>query len=54
MARRWIEDDPWDEVDGSLPEPSEESRAPGVAVVLGLGSVVSALAAVVAVLALIS
>ena len=53
MARRWIEDDPLDDGFTALGEPSDEPRVPGVAIVLGVGSVATLLLAVVAAIAMI-
>ena len=53
MAPRWIEDDPLDGDDGLLGEPRERARLPGVAPVLGLGSVVSMLLLVLGAIAIL-
>ncbi len=53
MAHRWIEDDPLDGDDRVLVEPRERASVPGVAPVLGLGSVVSMLLLVLGAIAMV-
>lgn len=53
MGHQWIEDDPFDDGIVVLAEPSEELLAPGVASVMGFGSVVSLLLLVLAAIAMV-
>ena len=53
MAHRWIEDDPMDDGLANLAAPSDGVRPPGVASVLGLGSMVSVLLLILSAIALV-
>lgn len=53
MGHRWVEDDPFDDGDATFVDPSDESRTPGVASVLGLGSVARLLLMVLTAIALV-